>query len=105
MDRNVLLAVAAAQEAWADAAIEEFDPARVGHPLRLGDRRHRDDRRAAANAAGARAGPRLAVLHPVVLVDTASGQIAIQLGHHGAELRPRLRLRDRLDRGRRGRRD
>ena len=30
MDRNVLLAVAAAQEAWDEAGIEEFDPARVG---------------------------------------------------------------------------
>src|SRR6187402_2812912 len=30
MDRNVLLAVAAAKEAWDHAAIEEFDPARVG---------------------------------------------------------------------------
>ena len=30
MDRTVLLAVAAAQEAWDDAAIEDVDPARVG---------------------------------------------------------------------------
>ena len=30
MDRNVLLAVAAAHEAWDEAGIEEFDPARVG---------------------------------------------------------------------------
>src|SRR4249920_3068688 len=30
MDRNVLMAFAAANEAWEDAGIEEFDPARVG---------------------------------------------------------------------------
>ncbi len=30
MERNVLLAVAAAQEAWTEAALENVDPARVG---------------------------------------------------------------------------
>ena len=42
MDRNVLLAVAAAKEAWADAGHRgRTTPTRVGHPRRLGDRRDR----------------------------------------------------------------
>ena len=64
IDRNVVLAVAAAQEAWADAAIEEFDPARVGILVgsaiggiaTIAEQQRRLPR--------ARRRPRLAVLHP-----------------------------------------
>jgi 3-oxoacyl-[acyl-carrier-protein] synthase II len=88
MDRNVLLAVAAAHEAWADAGLEGKDPARVG--ILVG------------SAIGGIAG--IAEQHqvflerghdrvspffiPSVLVDTASGQIAIQLGLTGPNFAP-----------------
>ena len=39
---------------------------------------------------------------PNVLVDSASGQVAITLGIRGPELRRRLGVRDRLARRRRG---
>ena len=39
LERNVVLAVAAAREAWADAGVEGVDPARAGSPRRLCDRR------------------------------------------------------------------
>jgi len=88
MDRNVLLAVAAAHEAWAHAGLEGADPERVG--ILVG------------SAIGGIAG--IAEQHhlflerghdrvspffiPSVLVDTASGQIAIQLGLTGPNFAP-----------------
>jgi 3-oxoacyl-[acyl-carrier-protein] synthase II len=88
MDRNVLLAVAAAQEAWRHAELEGVDAARVG--ILVG------------SAIGGIAG--IAEQHsvflerghdrvspffiPSVLVDTASGQIAIQLGLTGPNFAP-----------------
>ena len=65
MDRNVLLAVAAAQEAWDDAAIEDVDPARVGILVGSaigGIATIAEQQRMFLRA---RRRPRLAVLHPV----------------------------------------
>jgi 3-oxoacyl-[acyl-carrier-protein] synthase II len=88
MDRNVLLAVAAAQEAWDDAGLENVDPARVG--ILVGS----------AIGGIATIAEQLGVFHergpdrlspffiPSVLVDTASGQIAIQLGLTGPNFAP-----------------
>jgi 3-oxoacyl-[acyl-carrier-protein] synthase II len=88
LERNVLLAVAAAKEAWGDAGIDSFDPARTGvvfgsaiggvlGVLAQNDVLH--DR-----------GPDRLSPHflPAVLVDTASGQIAIELGLRGPNYAP-----------------
>ena len=105
MDRNVLLALGAAQEAWKDAGVERPRPGARRHRRRLGDRRPARDRRAEQRAARPRRRPRLAVLHP---------ERARRLGERPdrdlarparAQLRPRLGLRDRLARRRGGRRD
>jgi 3-oxoacyl-[acyl-carrier-protein] synthase II len=88
LERNVVLAVGAAQEAWADAAVGEIDPASVGivvgsaigglngivaqHEVLL-DRGHD------------RISPHFI---PSVLVDSASGQIAISLGLRGPNYAP-----------------
>ena len=88
LERNVLLAVGAAQEAWADADAGEIDPARVGivvgsaigglngivaqHEVLL-ERGHD------------RISP---YFIPSVLVDSASGQIAITLGLRGPNYAP-----------------
>ncbi len=88
MDRNVLLAVAAAKEAWADAGIDGIDPTRVG--ILVG------------SAIGGvvtiieqcqifleRGPDRVSPFFlPSCLVDTASGQIAIQLGLKGINYGP-----------------
>ena len=102
MDRNVLLAVAAAQEAWDDAGLDGVDRIARRDPRRVGDRRDRDDRGAAAGLRRARPGPRLAVLHP--LRARRHGQRADRdpARPQGAELRAGLRLCDGLDRDRRG---
>ena len=106
MDRNVLLAVAAAQEAWDEAGDRGVRPGPRRHPRRLRDRRHRDDRRAAADVFLERGADRVSPFFiPSALVDTASGQIAIQLGITGPNFAPGLGLRHRLDGDRRGRRD
>ena len=60
MDRNVLLAIAAAQEAWQDAGARGGRRRAGRDPGRLRDRRHRDDRRAAPRVPRARARSRLA---------------------------------------------
>ena len=62
LERNVVLAVAASREAWADAGVEGVDPARAGHPRRLGDRRRHGSPRAGRGASRARSRPRLAVV-------------------------------------------
>ena len=88
LERNVVLAVAAAQEAWDDAAVGEIHPSRVGivvgsaigglngivaqHEVLL-ERGHD------------RISP---YFIPSVLVDSASGQIAISLGLRGPNYAP-----------------
>ena len=58
-------------------------------PRRLRDRRDRHDRRAAADAASSGAADRVSPFFiPSALVDTASGQIAIQLGITGPNYAP-----------------
>jgi 3-oxoacyl-[acyl-carrier-protein] synthase II len=83
LDRNVLLALAAAKEAVADARLDGFDPARVG--IVFGSAiggfigimeqnevlRERGPERVSPN------------FLPNVLVDSASGQLAISLGIRG----------------------
>ncbi len=88
MDRNVLLAVAAAKEAWADAGIEEVDPARVG--ILVGSAIGGIATIAEQHATLVERGPdRVSPFFiPSVLPDTASGQIAIQLGLTGPNFAP-----------------
>jgi 3-oxoacyl-[acyl-carrier-protein] synthase II len=88
LERNVLLAVGAAKEAWADAGIEEFDSSRTG--ILVGS--------AIGGVTGVLAqadvlserGPSRLSPHflPNVLVDSASGQIAIELGLRGPNYAP-----------------
>src|SRR5687767_12330313 len=83
LDRNVLLALGAAKEAVADAALDGFDPARVGVVLGsaiggfLGIMEQGEVLR--------ERGPDRISPHflPSVLVDSASGQLAISLGLRG----------------------
>jgi beta-ketoacyl-acyl-carrier-protein synthase II len=88
LERNVVLAVAASREAWADAGVEGVDPARAGILV------------------GSAIGGIIGVLAqnevleerghtrvspwflPNVLVDSASGQIAIDLGIRGPNYAP-----------------
>ena len=88
LDRNVLLALGAAKEAWADAGVDGVDPDRVG--ILVG------------SAIGGL--PGIAEQHqvllerghdrvspffiPSVLVDSASGQLAISLGIKGPNYAP-----------------
>jgi 3-oxoacyl-[acyl-carrier-protein] synthase II len=88
LERNVVLAVAAAREAWSDAGVDGVDPARAG--ILVG------------SAIGGVTGvlEQLDVLRerghtrvspwflPNVLVDSASGQIAIDLGLRGPNYAP-----------------
>jgi 3-oxoacyl-[acyl-carrier-protein] synthase II len=83
LERNVLLAVAAAREALADAALDGFDPARVGIVLgsAIGGVTGVLDQAEVMRERGAdRVSP---FFLPNVLVDSASGQIAITLGIRG----------------------
>ncbi|MCZ7590361.1 MAG: beta-ketoacyl-ACP synthase II [Gaiella sp.] len=90
MDRNVQLAVAAAQEAWDDAGLElgGVDPARVG--ILVGSAIGGIATITAQQQVFAERGPdRVSPFFiPSVLVDTASGQIAIQLGLRGQNFAP-----------------
>jgi beta-ketoacyl-acyl-carrier-protein synthase II len=88
LERNVVLAVAAAREAWADSGVDGVDPARAGIVV------------------GSAIGGVMGVLEqdqirrergpdrvspwflPNVLVDSASGQIAIDLGLRGPNYAP-----------------
>ena len=88
LDRNVLLALAAAVEAKEDAGLNGFDPARVGVVLGsaiggfLGIMEQ--------SAGHERAGPDRVSPYfiPSVLVDSASGQVAISLGLRGPNYAP-----------------
>jgi 3-oxoacyl-[acyl-carrier-protein] synthase II len=88
LERNVVFAVAAAREAWTDAGVEGIDPARAGilvgsavggvigiaeQAMVLRDRGH------------GRVSPWFI---PSTLVDSASGQIAIDLGLRGPNYAP-----------------
>ena len=98
LERNVVLAVAAAREAWADAGVDRRRPRTGGHPRRLGDRRRDRCPRTAGGAARARPLPCVSVVPP---------ERARRLGERPdrhrpraarPELRPRLRVRDRIAR-------
>jgi 3-oxoacyl-[acyl-carrier-protein] synthase II len=83
LDRNVLLALAAAIEAVEDAGLRDFDPTRVGVVLGsaiggvLGIMEQADVMR---ERGADRVSPHFL---PSVLVDSASGQVAISLGIRG----------------------
>jgi 3-oxoacyl-[acyl-carrier-protein] synthase II len=88
LERNVVLAVAAAREAWADAAVGEIDPARAGVLVGsaiggvIGVLEQDEVRRERGHT---RVSPWFL---PNVLVDSASGQIAIDLGLRGPNYAP-----------------
>jgi 3-oxoacyl-[acyl-carrier-protein] synthase II len=88
LDRNVLLALAAAVEAKEDAGLDGFDPARVGVVLgsAIGGFIGIMEQSAVMNERGlTRVSP---YFIPSVLVDSASGQIAISLGLRGPNYAP-----------------
>jgi 3-oxoacyl-[acyl-carrier-protein] synthase II len=88
LDRNVVLAVAAAREAVADAGLDGYEPARVGIVVGsaiggvIGITEQQEVLR--------ERGPDrvLPTFIPSVLVDAASGQIAIALGFRGPNYAP-----------------
>jgi beta-ketoacyl-acyl-carrier-protein synthase II len=88
LERNVVLAVAAAREAWTDAGVEGIDPARAGILVGsaiggvMGVLAQQDVLRERGHA---RVSPWFI---PNVLVDSASGQIAIDLGLRGPNYAP-----------------
>jgi 3-oxoacyl-[acyl-carrier-protein] synthase II len=88
LERNVVLAVAAAREAWADAGVDGIDPARAGILVGsaiggiMGVLEQDDVRR---ERGPSRVSPWFL---PNVLVDSASGQIAIDLGLRGPNYAP-----------------
>src|SRR5262245_30424037 len=88
MDRNVLLAVAAAQEAWGDAGLDGVDTTRVGILVGSaigGIATIAEQQQTFVERGLDRVSP---FFIPSVLVDTASGQIAIQLGIKGQNFAP-----------------
>ncbi len=88
MDRNVLLAVGAAQEAWRDSGLNGVDPARVGIVVgsAIGGLPGIVDQHSVLLERGPdRVSP---FFIPSVLVDSASGQIAISLGLRGPNYAP-----------------
>ncbi len=88
MDRNVLLALGAAQEAWKEGVLEGIDPARVGIVVgsAIGGLPGIVDQ---ANVLRDRGADRVSPFFiPSVLVDSASGQIAISLGLRGPNYAP-----------------
>jgi len=88
LERNVVLAVAAAREAWADSGAAGVDPARAGILVGsaiggvMGVLAQEDVRRERGHD---RVSPWFL---PNVLVDSASGQIAIDLGLRGPNYAP-----------------
>ena len=88
LERNVVLAVAAAREAWADAGVEGVDPARAGILVgsAIGGVTGVLEQDQVRRERGAdRVSPWFL---PNVLVDSASGQIAIDLGLRGPNYAP-----------------
>jgi len=89
MDRNVLLAVAAAQEAWEDAGLDDdVDRSRVGILVGSaigGIATIAREQQVLAERGADRVSP---FFIPSALVDTASGQIAIQLDLRGTNFAP-----------------
>ena len=88
LDRNVLLALGAAQEAWADAAVNGVDPERIGILVgsAIGGLPGIAEQHQILLERGAdRVSP---FFIPSVLVDTASGQLAISLGIKGPNYAP-----------------
>jgi beta-ketoacyl-acyl-carrier-protein synthase II len=89
LDRNVLLSIAAATEGWADAALEGvYEPARVGvlFGTAIGGISGIVEQYETMRERGPdRVSP---YFIPAVLVDTASGQIALQLGVRGPNYAP-----------------
>ena len=88
MDRNVLLALGAAQEAWGDSGLADVDPARVGIVVgsAIGGLPGIADQVDVLRERGPdRVSP---FFIPSVLVDSASGQIAISLGLRGPNYAP-----------------
>ena len=88
MGRNVLLALGAAQEAWRDSGINGLDPARVGVVVgsAIGGLPGIVEQTDVLRERGAdRVSP---FFIPSVLVDSASGQIAISLGLRGPNYAP-----------------
>jgi 3-oxoacyl-[acyl-carrier-protein] synthase II len=88
LERNVLLAVGAATEAWADGGIEEFDSSRVG--ILVGSAIGGVPGILANHETLLERGPDRVSPHFLqnVLVDSASGQIAIALGLRGPNYAP-----------------
>jgi 3-oxoacyl-[acyl-carrier-protein] synthase II len=88
LERNVVLAVAAAREAWADARVDGIDPARAG--ILVGSAIGGVMGVLAQNEVLAERGPgRVSPWFlPNVLVDSASGQVAIDLGLRGPNYAP-----------------
>ncbi len=88
LERNVVLAVAAAREAWQDAGVEGVDPARAGILVGsaiggvMGVLEQND---VLQERGPSRVSPWFL---PNVLVDSASGQIAIDLGLRGPNYAP-----------------
>jgi beta-ketoacyl-acyl-carrier-protein synthase II len=88
LERNVVLAVAAAREAWGDAGVDGADPARAGVLVGsaiggvMGVLAQQEVLRERGHA---RVSPWFL---PNVLVDSASGQIAIDLGLRGPNYAP-----------------
>jgi 3-oxoacyl-[acyl-carrier-protein] synthase II len=88
LERNVLLALGAAQEAWRDAAVAEAEPDRVG--IVVGSAIGGLNGIVAQHDVLLERGPDRVSPHfiPSVLVDSASGQIAISLGLRGPNYAP-----------------
>jgi len=88
LERNVVLAVAAAREAWADSGVDGIDPARAG--ILIGSAIGGVMGVLAQNEVLAERGPSRVSpwFLPNVLVDSASGQVAIDLGLRGPNYAP-----------------
>jgi len=88
LERNVVLAVEAARQAWADAGVDGVDPARAG--ILVGSAIGGVTGVLEQNGVLAERGPdRVSPWFlPNVLVDSASGQIAIDLGLRGPNWAP-----------------
>jgi len=88
LERNVVLAVAAAREAWSDAGVDGVDPARAGVLVGSaigGLMGVLEQQEVLRDRGHTRVSPWFL---PNVLVDSASGQIAIDLGVRGPNYAP-----------------